>query len=98
MPRDQLVLHLPMNEGKGSDLAARFPVGASFKAGGELTWAARGKFGAAPVIKTETPLALGDHGNFARKDAFSISLWVRPPRKPVTGSIVSLPASGSTSP
>ena len=32
MPEDGLVAHLPLNEGKGPDLAARLPAGANFKA------------------------------------------------------------------
>ncbi len=88
MPREQLVLHLPLNEGKGSDLAARLPAAATFKATGDLTWAAGGRFGQAPVLKKETPVELGDHANFARNEPFSLSVWVRSPKDGFSGSIV----------
>ena len=88
MPEDGLVAHLPLNEGKGPDLAARLPAGANFKATGELAWAAGGKFGQAPVLKKETPIELGDLGNFARNEPFTISLWVRSPKDGFSGSII----------
>lgn len=88
MPKDGLVAHLPLNEGKGADLAARLPAGATYKASGELTWAAGGRFGPAPVLKKATPVELGDLGNFARNEAYTISLWVRPPKDGFNGSII----------
>jgi len=88
MPKDSLIAHLPLNEGKGPDLTARLPAGAVFKAGGDLTWAAGGSFGQAPVLKKETPIDLGDLGNFARNEPFSVALWVRSPKDGFSGSII----------
>lgn len=88
LPRDGLIAHLPLNEGKGSDLSARLPAGATFKATGNLVWAAGGKFGQAPVLKKDAPVELGDLANFARNEPFSVSLWVRSPKDGFSGSLV----------
>ncbi|NLT72214.1 MAG: DUF1553 domain-containing protein [Verrucomicrobiaceae bacterium] len=88
MPEEGLVAHLPLNEGKGSALAARIPAGARFEVSGELAWAAGGRFGRAPVLTKSTPVELGDLAHFARDEAFSIALWVRSPKDGFSGSLI----------
>jgi len=88
LPDEGLVAHFPLNEGKGSELAARFPLDRRIKTPDGLAWAPGGKFGAAPVLKKETSPDLGDLGNFARNEPFSIALWVRSPKDGFNGSIV----------
>lgn len=88
LPRDGLTSHLPLTEGKGNVLAARLPAGANAKVTGNLTWAAGGKFGAAPVLKNESPIDLGDLGDFARDKPFTLALWLRSPKDGLNGSII----------
>ncbi|HQZ28962.1 MAG TPA: DUF1553 domain-containing protein [Verrucomicrobiales bacterium] len=88
LPHDRLIAHLPLNEGKGTTLTARFPVGATFPAGGELAWAPGGRLGQAPLIKKEVPVVLGDLANFGRNDSFTLSFWVRSPKDGFNASIL----------
>lgn len=88
VPGDGLVLHLPLNEGKGFSLAARLPAATTFEVPGALSWAAGGRFGKAPVLKKSIPVELGDLANFARNEPFSIALWVRSPKDGFSGSLI----------
>lgn len=88
IPEEGLVAHFPLNEGRGSELAARFPLDRRIKGSDGLIWAPGGKFGAAPVLKKETNPDLGDLGNVARNEPFSIAVWVRSPKDGFNASIV----------
>jgi hypothetical protein len=74
---DRLAAHFFLNEGKGGSLAARRPADRSGKAPDALAWAEGGKFGPAPVIAKDATPDLGDLGNFARDEPFSVAAWVR---------------------
>jgi hypothetical protein len=85
---DDLVAHFPLNEGVGTEIVARLPVDHRIKAPEALKWAAGGTFGAAPVLTKDTTPNLGDLGNFARDEAFTIATWVRPAKGGFSGSLV----------
>lgn len=92
---DRLAAHFPLNEGKGGALTASFPAKLQGKAPESLSWAAGGKYGSAPVLKKETTADLGDLGNFARNEPFSVAAWVRPAKDGVTGAVVARMDVGS---
>ena len=74
---EKLDVHFPLNEGKGGALAARLPADRMGTAPEAIAWAAGGKFGSAPVLRKGATADLGDLGNFARNEPFSVAAWVR---------------------
>ncbi len=91
---DRLVVHFPLNEGKGGDLAAAFPDGLKAKAPATLAWAAGGKFGSAPILKKDQNAEIGNLANFAINEPFSVAAWVRPANDKTNGAIVARMESG----
>ncbi|MBM49442.1 MAG: hypothetical protein CMP27_06390 [Roseibacillus sp.] len=81
-PRENLLLHLPLNEGLGDKVKAS--VGEAdriFKSRGFLTWDPKGKIGPAPRIKRDRTFDLGDLANFKSNQPFSYGAWIRSPQR-----------------
>jgi hypothetical protein len=88
----QLALHLPLNEGEGHPVSPT----PGFSAAGTFGWLKEGKLGPAAVLAAESALSVDGIGDFAKDQAFSVSIWVRPPAKLNDGMLVAkLPAKGA---
>ena len=87
IPSDQLVLHLPLNEGQGKELQA---VGLKepLIQMGKLNCDQNGQSGSAFVIKSGATLVLGNVGDFERNHAFSYGAWVKTARKDAQAGIL----------
>lgn len=81
VPGEGLVLHVPLDEGKGEDVRNLVGSPENFRADGPIEWQAGGKLGSAPVIKTGSTFNLGDQGDFEKDQAFSYGVWVMTPEK-----------------
>ena len=84
---ENLVAHLPLNEGRGHavhNLVDHAPV----KAIGKLTWTSEGQFGPAPVMSPEGTLELGKVGDFERHERFSYGAWLKPADNRTSGGII----------
>jgi hypothetical protein len=77
VPTDQLVLHLPLNEGQGNEVRG-LGLAEPVRSPGELGWDKDGRSGPAPIIKPGSTLDLGGAGDFERDQAFSYAAWVKP--------------------
>ncbi len=78
VPSEGIVVNVPLNEGKGNEVANRCDPSETVKAAGEVTWAEGGKLGPAPVIKAGSTFDLGQAGDFERAENFSYGAWVKP--------------------
>jgi len=85
---DRLAVHVPLSGDKGGTLSMRIPAGRKGKAPDSLAWAPGGKFGPAPVWRKDATADLGDLGNFARNEAFSVAVWIRPAKDGMTAAAV----------
>ena len=81
IPSEGLVVHLPLDEGKGKSVRNLAPGVASYTATGPLEWRNNGKLGPAPVIKTTSTFNLGEAGDFEKDQAFSYGTWSLTPAK-----------------
>ena len=75
--RDNLVLHLPLEEGTGQRVRNLAGLAASFEATGPIAWQLRGKLGPAPILRKDSTFDLGDLGDFEQDQAFSYGAWVK---------------------
>lgn len=85
-----LTAQLPLNEGKGTEVATKLFGGKSTKltATANLEWRTDGKLGPAPVLAGNVSFALGDVADFDRDQAFAVALWVRPAEKLNDGALL----------
>jgi mono/diheme cytochrome c family protein len=74
---DELIVHVPLNEGSGSEVSSTCESPAKFKAAGEVTWIPDGKLGSAPVMKAGSTFDLGSLGDFEKDQAFSYGAWIK---------------------
>ncbi len=98
---EQLLVHLPLNQGAGSlttkapipdaPVSTAEPVSAAppaVVATGEIAWIAEGKLGPAAILKKGSTLELGEQGNFEKDQSFSYAAWVRTANDGAMGGIV----------
>ena len=91
MPTDGLLLHLPLNEGTGNEVKSKIysdqknadgtqnaSLEESFKASSELKWNKDGVIGPALLTNQATTIDLGDYGDFAIDQPYSVGCWVKP--------------------
>ncbi|MCA9194820.1 MAG: DUF1553 domain-containing protein [Planctomycetales bacterium] len=88
IPNQSLVVHCPLTEGSGNQVADLACQDRTVEATGEISWAADGKLGAAPVVKLGASYSLGASGNFEKDQAFSYGAWVRPSSDTASGGII----------
>ena len=98
LPKEGLVFHALLNEGTGKSVSVSFRDAASdpasplqsiaIQAASDITWEAGGKFGSAPVLKSESTFQIPNVGDFRRDQAFSYGAWVRAGRDNVSGAIL----------
>ena len=88
VPCDGLIAHVPLNEGRGTEVNGVCGAPMKFRATGEVAWRADGKLGPAPVLKTGATFDLGDIGNFEKNEKFSYGAWVKAGRNGVFGGII----------
>lgn len=87
MPSDGLVAHVPLNEGKGNEVASSCGDTQTFKAVGSVNWSPGGKLGPAPLIEKGSTFEIGKVGDFEKNQAFSYGAWIKP-AKDVSGGII----------
>ncbi len=85
---EELLVHAPLNEGAGNEVANACKPTETFKAVGEVTWVADGKLGPAPVMKAGGTFDLGALGDFEKNQKFSHGAWVQAGRNGVFGAIL----------
>ncbi len=88
LPAEELIAHLPLNEGEGDEVESRGQGPASFRATGEVTWNEDGKLGPAPVIRSGNTFDLGDLGDFEKDEAFSYGAWVKTAKNDTSAGII----------
>ncbi len=88
LPSDQLVAHVPLNEGAGNTAANLCGDPEQFTATGDVTWTADGKLGPAPVMKLGGTFDLGGLGDFEKSQSFSYGAWIKAGRNGVFGGIL----------
>jgi hypothetical protein len=88
IPVSGLVVHVPLNEGQGTEVAGACTPPSTFKSTGEVTWIPDGKFGPAPVMKPGATFDLGGLGDFEKNQPFSYGAWIRSDRDDVSGGII----------
>ncbi|MDG2013404.1 MAG: DUF1553 domain-containing protein [Pirellulaceae bacterium] len=89
-PVEGMLLHLPLNDGDGNEVRSRshektIALGGStgadeeqtFRASGSLVWEKDGVIGPAPRLTKDTVIELGDFGDFAINQPFSVGCWVK---------------------
>lgn len=87
IPADQLVLHLPLNEGEGKELQAG-GLKEPLEPVGKLLWDQNGQSGPTPVIKAGATLEVGNIGDFERNTPFSYGAWVKAASKDAQAGIL----------
>ena len=85
---DGLVVHLPLNEGSGTEVQNRGTGPKSFTSEGQVKWIQDGKIGPAPVIDKGVVFDLGQLGDFEKDQPFSFGAWIKAERKGVVASIL----------
>ena len=88
IPTDDLVVHVPLNEGAGNLANNLCSSPTAFKSTGDVSWSAEGKLGPAPVMKLGGTFELGELGNFRRDQKFSYGAWIKAGRNGVFGGII----------
>ena len=88
MPTDGLILHLPLNEGAGNEVKNKVyqeSIGVApeedqqrtFTATADLSWNEDGVIGPAPRLTRDSTIEVGDFGNFAVNQPYSVGCWVK---------------------
>ena len=88
IPSNDLIAHLPLNEGTGSEVTGTCGTPKTLRALGEVTWKPDGKIGPAPVMKPNGTFELGEVGDFEKNQAFSYGAWVRAGKVGLSGGIL----------
>lgn len=89
VPTKGLVLHLPLNEGVGNEVANVCGTASKVTATGQISWTPGGKLGPAPVIKPGSTFEVSDAGDFELNQKFSYGAWVKAGRNGVFGAVMS---------
>ncbi len=76
LPKDGLVTHVPLNEGKGNEVSATCGAAAKYRAAGPVGWTPGGKLGPAPVIARDATFDIAEAGDFEKNQAFSYGAWI----------------------
>ena len=85
---EELIVHLPLNEGAGNEARNLCQQPPKFSSTGNVSWSPEGKLGPAPVMKLGGTFELGEIGNFTRDQKFSVGAWVKAGRAGVYGGII----------
>jgi hypothetical protein len=85
---DDLVAHVPLNEGAGNVARNLCESPGKFRATGNVTWTADGKLGPSPVMKLGGTFDLGELGDFEKDQKFSYGAWIKAGRNGVFGGII----------
>ena len=88
VPGNGLVVHLPLNEGTGSEVTGTCVPQTAIKATGPITWAPDGKLGPAPIMNRNSTFELGALGDYEKNQAFSYGAWIKAGKVGVTGGII----------
>ncbi len=98
LPKEDMVVHVPLDEGKGNVCAATIsgPVGSdgnspeitSFHAGGDVSWIEDGRNGPAPIIRAGSTFDLGQLGDFEKDRSFSYGAWVKTASSDASASVL----------
>lgn len=88
VPSQDMVAHLPLNEGVGSEVTGICGASKTFKATGEVSWKPDGKIGPAPVMKAGGTFEIGAVGDFEKNQSFSYGAWVRAGKLGVNGAVL----------
>ncbi len=81
LPTKELVLHAPLDEGTGTEVADRCgPSPRKLKATQPVTWQPGGKLGSSPVLGRGVDFAMGDVADYDKDQAFSYGAWVFVPK------------------
>ena len=81
IPSRDLVVHAPLNEGKGEEVSdvCNQPT-KTYKATAPVTWQPGGKLGASPVFAKGMNFDFGAAGDFEKSQAFSYGAWILVPK------------------
>lgn len=90
VPADNLVAHLPLNEGDGSDLRVFGELNATLHVDHPLVWQATAGRSPAPVVQKGTPIDIGPLGRVSATDAFSFSASINVPAEGGGGLIAKM--------
>lgn len=88
LPIEGLVVHVPLDEGTGNEVANACNSAENFKSTGEVTWTPDGKLGSAPVMKLGGTFDLGALGDFERNQSFSYGAWIKAGSDSKSGGII----------
>jgi mono/diheme cytochrome c family protein len=88
LPSKDRVLWVPLDEGTGESGRVVSDAASSFSPVPGLEWATGGKTGAAPVLKKNATLSLGDVAGFTVKQPFSYGAWVKAPNSDLNAGIL----------
>lgn len=83
-----LVVHAPLNEGKGNEVNNLAGSPEPIATTGEVTWKEGGKLGPAPVMQLGGTFELGDLGDFEKNEAFSYGAWIKVADTKTSGGII----------
>ena len=86
--KEGLIVHVPLNEGAGSEVHNLCQSPERFRAIGKVNWTANGKLGPAPVMKSGGTFDLGQLGDFEKNQKFSYGGWIKAARNGVFGGII----------
>ncbi len=88
VPHEGLVVHLPLNEGTGSEVTGTCVPQTAIKATGPITWTPKGKLGPAPVMNRNATFELGALGDYEKNQAFSYGAWINAGKAGISGGII----------
>jgi hypothetical protein len=89
VPTDALLLHLPLNEGTGTEIKAVVDgKPQTISLAGTPLWDNGHVAPKAFKARKETPLAIAEAGALDTKQAFSCGAWVQLPRRGTTGAVL----------
>ncbi len=88
LPAAGLVVHVPLTEGAGSEVANACESPKTFKATGKVTWTPGGQLGPAPVMKPGATFDLGGLGDFEKNQPFSYGAWIKAGSDRVSAGII----------
>lgn len=87
-PTEGLLLHVPMNEGDGSEVKSLKGKVKKSKVKGSVSWIPGPKASKAPQIQSSRTFNFGDAGNFEKDQAFSYGAWVWPASRRTNAAIL----------
>ncbi|QGJ71707.1 Planctomycete cytochrome C [Planctomycetales bacterium 10988] len=88
VPSHLLYVHLPLEEGQGNEVSLAGEEPRTFKGTGDLQWVEDPQYGKVFVAKQGSTINLEDLGDFDKNQSFSFGAWIKPPKNPISGSIL----------